>query len=153
MKTTLTVLALAAVLAQPAAAITFPQLTTIYVGSGVRDNGGGAAAGIATTFQCSNVSGVAAQIRFLIISSGGIAGNLTLNAAHGDTLTVSTHSTLAYDENNNLNTGVVAAGAINIESTQSGVFCNAKTIDAALSSPVGVTLDLVRVNPHPGTVE
>ena len=44
-------------------------------------------------------------------------------------------------------------GVVNIESLQSGVFCNAKTIDAAADSRIGVTLPLVRVNPHPGTVE
>ena len=35
MKTTLTAIALAATLVQPAAAVTFPSLTTIYVGAGV----------------------------------------------------------------------------------------------------------------------
>ena len=44
-------------------------------------------------------------------------------------------------------------GVINIESTQSGVFCTAKTIDASATFPDGVILPLVRVNPHPGTVD
>jgi hypothetical protein len=35
MKSTLTNIALAAMLSQPAAAITFPSFTTIYLGSGV----------------------------------------------------------------------------------------------------------------------
>ena len=141
-------------LAAPAAAITFPSLTTIYIGSGVRDDGGAGHAGTATTFHCSNVSGVATQIRFLVLSSfGNIRGNLTLNAVHGETLTISTHDTTAFFEHESLGTGVVTEGAVNIESLQSGVFCTAKTIDAALASPVGVPIDLVRVNPHPGTVE
>jgi hypothetical protein len=67
--------------------------------------------------------------------------------------TVSTHSVAAYAENFSLGTGTVAEGAINIESTQSGVFCNAKTIDAAAAFPDGMIIPLVRVNPHPGTVE
>ena len=50
-------------LAAPGYAITFPSLTTIYIGSGVRDDGGGSGVGTATTFHCSNVSGVTAQIR------------------------------------------------------------------------------------------
>jgi hypothetical protein len=144
----------AAGLAAPASAITFPSLTTIYIGSGVRDDGGAENAGTATAFHCSNVSGATAQVRFLVLSSGGIPrGNLTFTVAHGETVGTATHDTVAYLENLVMGTGFVAEGVINIEATQSGVFCTAKTIDAALASPVGVTLDLVRVNPHPGTVE
>ena len=49
---------------QPAGAVTFPSLTTIYVGSGVRDDGGAANLGLATTFICSNVSGVTTTSAF-----------------------------------------------------------------------------------------
>jgi hypothetical protein len=38
MKTKLSAITLAVALAQPAAAVTFPTLTTIYVGSGVYDD-------------------------------------------------------------------------------------------------------------------
>ena len=58
-----------------------------------------------------------------------------------------------YGENDILATGNLNGGVVNIESTQSGVFCSAVTIDAAAISPDGVPLRLVRVNPHPGTVE
>jgi hypothetical protein len=144
----------AAGLAAPASAITFPSLTTIYIGSGVRDNGGADNAGTATVFHCSNVSGVTAQIRWLVLDHlGGVVGNKTLSAAHGQTRTASTHRAAPYAEDSDLDTGSVAEGVINIESTQSGVFCTAKTIDASLASPVGVPIDLVRVNPHPSTVE
>lgn len=64
MRTYLTAVALAAALAQPASAITFSALTTIYVGTGVQDSGTGPNTGIATVFQCSNVSGRAAVLRF-----------------------------------------------------------------------------------------
>jgi hypothetical protein len=149
----LAVLAAASLIA-PASAITFPSLTTIYVGSGVRDNGGAENAGTATTFHCSNVSGVTAQVRLSVLSSGGVVlSDPTFTLLNGRTLTVSTHNTLTYAETGNMATSVVAEGAINIESTQSAVFCNAKTINAASASPVGVPIDLVRVNPHPGTVE
>ena len=53
MKKYLAGLALAAAFAQPAAAVTFPTLTTIYVGSGVFDDGGAAATGEATSIHCS----------------------------------------------------------------------------------------------------
>ena len=148
------IFALAAATAQPASAIQFSKLTTIYIGSGVRDDGSASHAGTATTFHCSNVSGVTAQVRFLVLSSAGfIEGNHTRSANHGTTVTISTHDTVAWFETTELNTGVVNEGVINIESTQSGVFCTAKTIDASLASPVGLPIDLVRVNPHPGTVE
>jgi len=72
---------------------------------------------------------------------------------NGTAITVSTHNTNAHLELNSLVTGSVSPGVVNIESTQSGVFCSAETIDAAAAAPVGVTRNLVRVNPHPGTVE
>jgi hypothetical protein len=42
---------------------------------------------------------------------------------------------------------------LNVESTQSGVFCTAAIIDAELGPNYGSSPHLVRVNPHPGTVE
>jgi len=67
MKTTLIGIALAATLVPPAAAITVPELTTIYVGSGVFDSGHPTNQGTATVVTCSNVSG---QLRcFVFLSS------------------------------------------------------------------------------------
>ena len=78
MKKYLAAVALAVALAQPAAAVTFPTLTTIYVGSGVYDDGSGSATGTATAIHCSNVSGVSVQVRVLVLSSvGGVEGSLT----------------------------------------------------------------------------
>ena len=152
MKQYLAALGLTAAIAQPATAITFPSLTTIYVGTGVRDDGAGSNLGIATTFNCSNVSGVTAQVRFLVLGiDGAIGGNLTLTILHGGMRTVSTHNEVTFSATN-LATGVVDQGTVNIESTQSGVFCNAMITDAAVGGH-GFTLPLVRVNPHPGTVE
>ena len=69
-------------LAQPAASITFPELTTIYVGTGVRDSGGGPDVGIATAFQCSNVSGATAEVRFLVLDRDGtVEGSVTRGSA------------------------------------------------------------------------
>jgi hypothetical protein len=152
MKTTLIALALATTLAQPAAAITFPSLTTIYVGSGVYDNGQTTDEGFAAAFTCSNVSGVTAQVRWLVLGFDGVSeGNRTATLPHGSTRTAVTHmaSTLVGDFN--LATGEVSQGVVNIESTQSGVLCSAVALNA--SDGTGYTLALVRVNPHPGTVE
>ena len=150
----LAAVALAAVLGQPAAAVTFPSLTTIYVGSGVRDNGGAGGVGTATVFHCTNVSGVSASVRYLVLNPvGQVSASTTITLPHGQTRTAATHNTAAYFEDPLLATGLVEQGAVNIESTQSGLFCSAMTIDAAAASPIGVPLRLIRINPHPGSVE
>ena len=156
MKSYLAALALAAALAQPASAITFPSLTTIYVGSGVIDSGSALETGFATSFHCTNVSGVSAAIRFqVLLADGSLAGSVTASAAHGATVTASTHSTRVYsDVLHVISPGAqVFQGGVNIESTQSAVFCTAVALDATVNVPNGVELHLVRVNPHPGTVE
>jgi hypothetical protein len=114
---------LSATLAQPAAAVTFPSLTTIYVGAGVSDDGAIINNGVATVFNCSNVSGVPASVRFLVLnSSGATQGNVTTALQHGATHTVATHLTNTFTANTDLSTGSVRQGVVNIESTQSGVF-------------------------------
>ena len=155
MKTYLAAAALSVALAQPAAAVTFPSLTTIYVGSGVLDNNADNNAGVATSIHCSNVSGVAVQVRVLILGGFGIVeASLNRTLAHGATETFSTHETIAFfDGNNNLATGLVNQGVVNVEATNSAVFCTAMIVNAATDDPNGSPIHLVRVNPHPGTVE
>jgi hypothetical protein len=143
-----------AALTQPTAAITFPSLTTIYVGSGVYDDGDDMADGTATVVHCSNVSGQSVQIRALVLSNiGNVEGSSTQSVAHGATVTFATHVVGVYNAIPLL-TGEVKQGVVNVEATNSGVFCTAMTINAdLLEEVVGVQLHLVRVNPHPGTVE
>jgi hypothetical protein len=149
MKNLFVAAAFAATLGQSAAAITFPSLTTIYVGSGVTSG-----TPSATSFHCTNVSGVTATIRYLVLDTdGSVAGSLTLNAAHGATTTVSTRDTNAFVDNLTTPTVPIYQGGVNIESTQSGVFCTAMIVDVSAFEPSGIALHLVRVNPHPGTVE
>jgi hypothetical protein len=153
MKTTLTAIALAATLIQPASAITFPSLTTIYVGSGIVDSGGPENAGFATIFNCSNVSGVTATVRFLILSTFGVNADKSVVLPHGETVVAATDETAVSFETLSLDVmSILNGGVVNIESTQSGVFCNAIFADAA-GGGFAVNLPLVRVNPHPGTVE
>jgi hypothetical protein len=135
----------------PAPAIAFGGLTTIYVGSGVYDNGGAAFAGIATSVHCTNVSGEPATFRVAFLSNAGVVvkSSSPVTMLHGVSLTVSTHAT-AYDQEASF-TGAIQ-GSVNIEATQSGVFCTGAVIDA-LNPNEGFALNLVRVNPHPGTAE
>jgi hypothetical protein len=141
-------------LALPAGAITFPGLTTIYVGSGAFDDGSAAETGTATFITCSNVSGLTASVRILILGSGGgIEGQRTFNnVAHSESLFAATHG-VAFFPDLSLSTGVFFGGVINIESTQSGVFCTAMIMAAAGPVENAVPLRLVRVNAHPGTEE
>ncbi len=153
MKKYLIAAVLAAAFTHPALATTFPTLTTIYVGSGVRDDGAIINSGIATVFNCSNVSGLPANVRFLVLdSTGAVEANATSVLSHGATFTAATHSTLTFLENADLATDAVGQGVVNIESTQSGVFCNAMIVDAA-DAGEGISLPLVRINGHPGAEE
>ena len=146
--------ALATALVQPATAVTFPTLTTIYVGAGVFDNGAADDAGAATSIHCANVSGVTVQIRALILdNTTAVAGNQTVTVSHGGSVTFSTHETAAFFDGANLETVLVSQGVVNIEATNSAVFCTAMQIDAGAIIPDGIDLHLIRVNPHPGTVE
>ena len=148
--------ALAAALAQPASALTFSSLTTIYVGSGVFDTGTAANIGMATSIHCSNVSGQSVQVRVLILGdNGSVVDSLTLTLVHGATTTFSTHQTSIFNDTvGDLSTGAVNQGVVNVEATNSAVFCTAAVIDAEGFPPVfSMPLHLVRVNPHPGTVE
>jgi hypothetical protein len=152
MKTCLAAFAFAAAIVQPAAAITFPKLTTIYIGSGVLDNGAGADTGTASIFFCSNVSGASANVRVLILSrSGPVLASATEPVSHGQSVIFATHATHVGEIL--LATGFVSGGTVNIESTQSAVFCRAAVMNAAGPSENSSPIDLVRVNPHPGTVE
>ena len=153
MKKYLAAVAFAAALAQPAAAITFSKLTTIYIASGVFDDGGDDQAGFATSVHCSNVSGQTAQIRFLILGvDGGVEAAHTFTPVpHGQTVTASTHET--WFQEGPLHTGAVAQGVVNVESTQSGVFCTAMIVEAVPGRLYGIPLHMVRVNSHPGAVE
>jgi len=71
MRKSFAVFALAAASVQPALAVTFPSLTTIYVAAGVLDQGGAPGTGVATTVYCANVSGQTAQVRVLILDNEG----------------------------------------------------------------------------------
>ena len=141
---------------QSAYATTFSTLTTIYIGSGVTNSVDITNAGIATSFHCTNVSGLTADLRFLVLdTNGSVAGSVVAaGVLHGRTRTVSTHGTVVFGSESATSAGtLIEQGGVNIESTQSAVFCTAMIVDAAAAIPNGIDLHLVRVNPHPGTVE
>ena len=95
-------LAVASVATTPAPAVTFGALATIYVASGVYDDGSGENAGHATTVTCTNVSGFLAHLRIVILGPAGNVEGSTISfpVGHGTTVAVSTHGTLSFNETN-----------------------------------------------------
>ena len=102
---------------------------------------------------CSNVSGQTASVRILILHrSGGVSLNVTRTLDHGEAHTFATQNIVSIGEES-FGTGSILGGTLNVESTQSGVFCTAYLMDTETLGPNGMALHLIRVNPHPGTVE
>jgi len=142
-------------MAAPAvAAITDPEVI-IYRFPGVRDNGAAANTGIATSFHCTNFSGVAENIRLVTRGSdGSLLSNMVFNVTHLATITASTHATTLYsDALTLLNTNTVNQGTTAIAATSINVVCTAVTIDAASGLPNGFALRGIRFNPAPGSQE
>jgi len=135
----------------PAQATTF-SLRTIYVASGVTDDGAIINNGIATSVHCTNLSGKTATVRVAVYDpTGTLVGSNAASVANLGTRTISTHSVVYFSELDS-GTGAINQGVLNVSSTESGVFCTAMIVGAA--APIsGVDLHMVRFNPHPGTVE
>ena len=109
-------LAVFAILSGSAVAVTFPSLTTIYIGSGARDSAQGPNLGLATVIHCSNVSVLTASVRILLLhSNGSMAGVHTFNSVvHGSTVSLATHPVAAY-YSTDLNVLEINSGVVNIE--------------------------------------
>jgi hypothetical protein len=149
MKHLVAVTALAVTLAHPASAITFPTLTTIYVGTGIIDH-----LTAATMFHCANVSGGTVSLRILLLGRAGeFVASHNVAYSHGQSYGVGTRNIALYAENFVFTGPGITEGTVNIESTNSAVFCSAKVVDPAAGVPTGYSVPLIRVNPHPGTVE
>ena len=148
-----------------AAALSFVQLAPanatvvdpeviIYRFPGVRDNGGGTDTGVATVFHCTNFSGTTETLRFVTRGFEGVLiQNTVVPILHLQTKTVSTHDTVAYNDDVNLATGLVRQGTTAIAATSTSVICTAMTIDASTAAPVGVALRGIRFSPAPGSQE
>ena len=151
---TIAVAALAFVQAAPAAAAQSDTEVIIYRFAGVTDNGGADSTGVATSFHCSNFSGVDENIRFVTRDFLGILrSNLAVVIGHLNTVTVGTHRTSAYAETATLATGGVSQGTTAIAATSINIICTAETIDASTAVPIGVTRRGIRFNPVPGSQE
>src|SRR5262245_50821968 len=75
----------------------------IYRFPGVRDDGGASEAGVATSFHCTNFSGVTENVRFATRNfDAALKSNVVRPVLHLTTITVSTHGTNAYFEDQTL---------------------------------------------------
>src|SRR3954454_13152278 len=91
------VAALVVGMAAPASAATTNAEVLIYRFPGVTDNGDGAFVGVATSFHCTNFSGVNEIIRFVTRNAGtNLLTNQAFIISHLETLTVATHPVRAY---------------------------------------------------------
>ena len=141
-----------ATLAEPSAVL--DPLVQVYRFTGVRDNGGAASTGIATSFHCTNFSGVTESLRIQIRNfDGAVKKDATFNVAHNQTYTMSTKGTTLYSEDAFLDTGVVDQGMARIWATSPSIVCTAQVIDAAATVPNGIDLHSIRFNPIAGTQE
>jgi hypothetical protein len=151
-------LGLAFVLPGAAEAASSDPEVIIYRFPGVRDDGGSANVGVATLFHCTNFSGTGESIRFATRQSDGtLVTNVLAGLPHLSSITISTHSTLAYQNRADLLTGAlgqgVGQGTTAIAATSTNIICTAMTIGAANPKPDGVALRGIRLNLAPGSQE
>ena len=127
----------------------------LYRFPGVRDNTGATNTGVATSFHCTNFSGVTETIRFVLRDQDStVMANATFDLPHLQTVTASTHGTAAFLEDLFLSPGFsIGQGTMAIAATTTSIICTAMIVDASTASPVGVSLRGVRFNPAPGSQE
>jgi hypothetical protein len=125
------------------------------VASGVYDNGGPVAAGVATAIICTNFTGATQSIRFLVRNwNATVVASSTFQVQSLRTFTATTHSVAAFFQDTTLSPGAsIAQGSLRIFATSGQVTCTAVVIDASTAVPIGIPLHLVRHNPWPGTQE
>jgi len=129
-------------------------LISLYFFPGVRDNGGAALTGVATSVHCSNFSGQTEKIEYSVTNfDASVKAFLSLNIGQFQTRTASTHDTLLYAEDLLLNTGTVDQGALLIVTTSLYIVCTAQVLDASASIPNGIDLHGIRFQVIPGTAE
>jgi len=133
----------------------FPNLTQIYVASGVLDGGGAANTSSATVILCTNFTANTQQIRYLVRDlRAAVVANITIPIGGLVTITAATHLTAAFLENLELSPGtIIAQGSLRIFATAPQITCTVQVIDAASATPIGVPLHMVRHNAWPGTQE
>ena len=140
--------------AHPARPAVTDPVISLYFFPGVRDNGGGAGTGVATSIHCVNFSGATEKLQYVVFNfDSSIKANLNLNIGQDQTRTASTHDTVLYAEDLILNTGFVNQGSAIVGATSVDIVCTAQVLDAAAATPNGIDLHGLRFNAVPSTAE
>ena len=121
----------------------------IYRVSGVADDN----SVLATSFHCTNFSGVPETLRFVVRNLiGELVNNQSITVPHLHTTAVSTHEVVIYADLI-LPVGVLGTGTAAIAATSTNFTCTAMQVQANAAAPVGIALHMTRFNPIPGTQE
>jgi hypothetical protein len=141
-------------LAPPTSSTTDPVIL-IYRVTGVRDDGAAARAGTATALHCTNLSEVAETLQILVRDfTGSLVSNVSRTLNSAQTFTAVTHIAAVFAEDITMSPGsIIDQGYAAIGSTTTSIVCSAMLVNAAATSPVGISLHMVRYNPSPGTLE
>jgi hypothetical protein len=138
--------------AAPASAAQSDPEIIIYRASGVLDTGT-FVGGVATVFQCTNVSTVSESLRFVIRNFNSvIVVNASFLVPSFQTQTASTNFTALFG-NPTISAGQSVNGTVAIAATTPNIFCTARTVDASAAVPSGIILPMVRFNPMAGRQE
>jgi len=123
----------------------------IYRVSGVLDDG--VANGAATSFHCTNFSGVNETVRIVIRDNNStLKSNQPLTIAHLRTVTASTKDTVIYFDVD-MASGAVQQGTAAIAATSVNVTCTAMQVLPQGVLPQGIALHMTRFSPIAGTQE
>jgi hypothetical protein len=142
-------------MAAPASAATTDPEVIIYRFPGVRDAGSPSGQGVATIFSCTNFSGNAENIMFVVRDGiSTLVANAAVSMPHLTTIVAATHPSNLYATSLNLQTGgIQGIGTAAIAATSASIVCTAMVLDAFSSVPQGISLHGIRFNPAPGSQE
>jgi hypothetical protein len=130
------------------AAVGGPEVI-IYRVSGVVDDNNV----LATSFHCTNFSGVTETVRVAVRAlNGALVANVPVNVAHLSTTILSTHDVFIYGDIS-MATGAIVGGTAAIAATSVNVTCTAMQIQTNVTNPVGIALHMTRFNPISATEE
>ena len=131
------------------AGINDPEVTLYRVAGVIDEN-----SGFATSFICTNFSGVIETVRVVVRAADStLKANVPFNVAHLNTVAFSTRDVILYANDINLNTGVVNLGTAAIAATSINVTCNTVQVQFANTNPITAPLHMTRFSPIAGTQE
>ena len=126
----------------------FPSLTAIYRFTGVADNAGGDFTGFTTVFHCTNSTPQRQTVRFTFWDyNNAILAQPSYNFGPLRTYSIATKDVISFQLDAVVSiSSNINQGAVYIAATNGNIHCTAQIIDAAASTPLGVSLNGARLN-------